>query len=129
MRVIDHARAFFSGLALARMSRGDERLRVAPAWFADHLQTGLDLAGALDGLEATCALAAAGRAREAEGDGAAATDDLTAVARRAGDMASALRFLLACADPAYVYFLECEGAGGAAQGRADRRLAHRPRCS
>ena len=109
MRVIDHARAFFSGLALARMSRGDERLRVAPAWFADHLQTGLDLAGALDGLEATCALAAAGRAREAEGDGAAATDDLTAVARRAGDMASALRFLLACADPAYVYFLEVKG--------------------
>ncbi len=30
MRVMDHARAFFSGLALARMSRGDERLRVAP---------------------------------------------------------------------------------------------------
>jgi ATP-dependent DNA helicase DinG len=109
MRVVDHARAFFSGLALARMSRGDERLRVAREWFADHLQTGLDLAGALDGLQATCALTAAGRPREAGEDGAAVTDDLTAVARRAGEMAADLRFLLACADPAYVYFLEVRG--------------------
>ncbi len=37
------------------------------------------------------------------------SDDLTAVARRAGDMAADLRFLLACADPAYVYFLEVKG--------------------
>ncbi len=109
MRVVDHARAFFSGLALARMSRGDERLRVAQAWFADHLQTGLDLAGALDGLQATCALAAAGRPREAGSDGPAASDDLIAVARRAGELAGDLRFLLACADPAYVYFLEMKG--------------------
>ncbi|MCC6992763.1 MAG: ATP-dependent DNA helicase [Acidobacteria bacterium] len=109
MRVVDHARAFFSGLALARMSRGDERLRVAREWFADHLQTGLDLAGALDGLQATCALAATSRPREAGDDGSAITDDLTAVARRAGELASDLRFLLACADPAYVYFLEVRG--------------------
>ncbi len=109
MRVVDHARAFFSGLALARMSRGDERLRVAPAWFADHLQTGLDLAGALDGLQATCALAATGRDRDAGSDGSAVTDDLTAVARRAGDLAADLRFLLACADPTCVYFLEVKG--------------------
>lgn len=109
MRVVDHARAFFSGLALARMSRGDERLRVAPAWFADHLQPGLDLAGALDGLQATCALAATGRDREPGPDGAAVTDDLTAVARRASDLAVDLRFLLACADPTCVYFLEVKG--------------------
>jgi hypothetical protein len=79
---VDHARAFFSGLALARMSRGDERLRVAREWFAEHLQTGLDLAGALDGLQATCALTAAGRDREAAADDVAVWDDLTAVARR-----------------------------------------------
>ena len=108
MRLVDHARAFFSGLALARMSRGDERLRLAPAWFADHLTPGLDLAGALDGLQTTCALASAGRDRDADAgnDGA---DDLTSVARRAGDLAADLRFLLAAADPAYVYFLEVRG--------------------
>jgi len=109
LRVVDHARAFFSGLALSRMSRGDERLRVAQAWFADHLAPGLDLAGALDGLQATCALAATGRGREAGSDGAAVSDDLTAVARRAGDLAADLRFLLACADPTCVYFLEVKG--------------------
>lgn len=107
MRMLDHSRAFFSGLALARMSRGDERLRVAPAWFVEHLPTGLDLGGALDGLQATCALAAAGREPGAEG--AALTDDLTAVARRAGELAADLRFVLACADPSYVYFLEVKG--------------------
>ncbi|MBL8135728.1 MAG: ATP-dependent DNA helicase [Acidobacteria bacterium] len=108
VRLVDHARAFFSGLAIARMSRGDERLRVAREWFADHLPTGLNLAGALDGLQAACALAATARPREA-GDDGTLTDDLTAVARRAGDLADDLRFLLACADPAYVYFLEVRG--------------------
>ncbi|MEZ5294502.1 MAG: ATP-dependent DNA helicase [Vicinamibacterales bacterium] len=106
MHVVDHSRAFFSALALARMGRGDERLRVAPEWFAEHVHTGLDLAGALDGLQATCALAAA---RGDEPAGGARTDDLSAVGRRAGELAADLRFLLAAADPAYVYFLEMKG--------------------
>ena len=108
MRVVDHARAFFSALALARMSRGDERLRVAPEWFAEHLSAGLDLAGALEGLQATCALAAAARQAGTEGepDG---VDDLQAVARRAVELADDLKFLLAAGDPAYVYFLEVKG--------------------
>src|SRR5690606_19881694 len=109
MRVVDHGRAFFSGLALARMSRGDERLRVAPAWFADHLPVGLELAGALDGLQATCALAASGRRDADDGAGPGAADDLSGVARRAGDLASDLRFVLAAADAAFVYFLEVRG--------------------
>lgn len=108
LHVVDHARAFFSALALARMSRGDERLRLAPEWFAEHLTTGLDLAGALEGLQATCALAAAARASGAEGE-PAGIDDLQAVARRAGELAADLRFLLAAADPACVYFLEVKG--------------------
>lgn len=108
LHVVDHARAFYSALALARMSRGDDRLRLAPDWFAEHLTAGLDLAGALEGLQATCALAAAARQAgvESEPEG---VDDLLALARRAGDLAADLRFLLAAADPAYVYFLEVKG--------------------
>lgn len=108
MHVLDHARAFYSALALARMSRGDERLRVSPEWFADHLTTGLDLAGALDGLQGTCGLAAATAADPEDGE-AGRADDLLSVARRAAELADDLRFLLAASDPAYVYFLEVKG--------------------
>jgi ATP-dependent DNA helicase DinG len=108
LHVVDHARAFYSALALARMSRGDDRLRLAPDWFAEHLDAGLDLAGALEGLQATCALAAAARQAGVEGE-PEGVDDLLALARRAGDLATDLRFLLAAADPAYVYFLEVKG--------------------
>lgn len=107
MHVQDHARAFFSALALARMSRAEERLRVRPEWFAEHVHTGLDLVGALEGLQATAALAAAARGDDEAGR--AAVDDLTAVARRAGELAEALRFLLAANDPDYVFFLEVKG--------------------
>ena len=109
MRVVDHARAFFSALALARMGRGDERLRVAPEWFADHLHTGLDLAGALDGLQAALGLVSTTAAES--GVVARAGDDLATVARRAGDLAAELRFLLAASDAGYVYFLEVRGRG------------------
>lgn len=107
MHVQDHARAFFSALALARMSRAEERLRVRPEWFAEHVHTGLDLVGALEGLQATASLAAA--ARGDDDTSRAAVDDLTSVARRAGELADALRFLLAANDPDYVFFLEVKG--------------------
>ncbi len=109
MRVVDHQRAFFSALALARMSRGDDRLRLTPEWFADHLQTGLDLAGALDGLQAVLALAATTPVEE--GAVTRPGEDLATVARRAGELADELRFLLAASDPGYVYFLEVRGRG------------------
>ena len=51
MRAVDHARAFFSALALARMGRGDDRLRVAPEWFArPSAHRASTSCGALDGL-------------------------------------------------------------------------------
>ncbi|MEP7117739.1 MAG: ATP-dependent DNA helicase, partial [Acidobacteriota bacterium] len=110
MRVVDHGRAFFSALALARMSRGDDRVRLTPEWFAAHLSTGLDLAGALDGLQATLALAAAAPASGGEPAPVVRPgDDLASVARRTGDLASELRFLLAASDSGYVYFLEMRG--------------------
>jgi ATP-dependent DNA helicase DinG len=111
MRVLDHARAFFSALALARAGKSavEERMRITPAWFADHIETGLELGGALDWLEATFALAAAAPRSD---DGLALarpTEDAASIARRAGALARELRFLLAAADPGYVYFLEVRG--------------------
>ena len=107
MRVIDHGRAFFSALALARMGRGDDRMRLAPEWFADHVPTGLDLAGALDGLQAALMLVASAPADP--GEPAPRGDDQTTVARRTGELAAELRFLLAASDAGYVYFLEVRG--------------------
>ena len=107
MRVVDHGRACFSALALARMSRGDDRLRLAPEWFAEHVPAGLDLAGALDGLQAALMLVASAPADP--GAPAPPGDDLATVARRAGELAAELRFLLAASDAGYVYFLEVRG--------------------
>jgi ATP-dependent DNA helicase DinG len=111
MRVLDHARAFFSALALARAGRPgvEDRLRLTPAWFADHLDTGLELGGALDGLEAMFALAAAAPKADGGFTPARPTEDAASIARRAGALARELRFLLAAADPGYVYFLEVRG--------------------
>jgi ATP-dependent DNA helicase DinG len=110
MRVLDHSRAFFSALALARAGRSgvEDRVRLTPEWFADHLDTGLELSGALDGLEAIFALAAAAPRGDETGR-APATEDAASIARRAGDLARELRFLIAANDGAYVYFLEVKG--------------------
>ena len=110
MRVLDHSRAFFSALALARAGRSgvEDRVRLTPEWFADHLDTGLELSGALDGLEAIFALAAAAP-RGGETGPAPAVEDAASIARRAGDLARELRFLIAANDAAYVYFLEVKG--------------------
>ena len=110
MRVLDHSRAFFSALALARVGRSgvEDRVRLTPEWFADHLDTGLELSGALDGLEAIFALAAAAPRGDETGP-APAVEDAASIARRAGDLARELRFLIAANDAAYVYFLEVKG--------------------
>ena len=110
MRVLDHSRAFFSALALARAGRSgvEDRVRLTPEWFADHLDTGLELSGALDGLEAIFALAAAAPRGDETGP-APAAEDAASIARRAGDLARELRFLIAANDAAYVYFLEVKG--------------------
>jgi len=110
MRVLDHSRAFFSGLAIARAARGtgDERLRLNGEWFADHLEAGLTLTGALTGLEAALSLSRGGHAG-AEGEPAA--EDARALAQRAAEVRQQLEFVMAAADPAYVFFLETRGRG------------------
>jgi ATP-dependent DNA helicase DinG len=68
----------------------------------DRFEAGMMLASALDGLEATIALAS----RSLEPDEAAA-----AIQRRAGELRGDLRLLMRADDPEYVYFLETRGRG------------------
>ena len=76
------------------------------------------LAGALEGLEATLALAAkgtggAGGVDGASGDerGSEAAEALSALQRRAGELRSDLRFLMRASDTDFVYYLEVRGKG------------------
>jgi ATP-dependent DNA helicase DinG len=116
-RVGDRARIFFSGLSLARPSGGAEtRARYTPESIADHVEDGMMLAGALEGLEATLALAA-----KASGDGAPredVSDDLASLLRRAGELRNDLRFLLRADDPDFVYYVESHGRSVLASQRA-----------
>ncbi|MGQ0735722.1 MAG: ATP-dependent DNA helicase [Acidobacteriota bacterium] len=106
-RVADHARQFFHGLAMARRDygrTGDERLRLQPDGLGDSATDAAALTTALDGLEAHMGLS-----REGTSDGPDDTDDRLALARRAGELSTEVRFLIAAADPAFVYFLEFRG--------------------
>jgi ATP-dependent DNA helicase DinG len=108
-RVGDHGRAFFGNLAMARRMRGrsgEDRLRVNADWFGDIIGDGLALCTALDGLEAVMALAGGASRSGEEGN-----EDALTFARRAGEVRDQIKFLLAAADPAYVYFLETRGRG------------------
>jgi ATP-dependent DNA helicase DinG len=115
-RVADHSRMFFSGLALARaIHRGasqESRARYTAESLADHVEDGMALTGALEGLEATVALAqTAGAAHPPGGGLEASSEGLSALQRRAGEVRSDLRFLMRAADPDFVYFVETRGRG------------------
>ena len=129
MRVLDHSRAFFSALALARAGRSgvEDRVRLTPEWFADHLDTGLELSGALDGLEAIFALAAA--APRGDDGRPAAGRRGRRVDRRGGPATwpASCASCIAAADAGYVYFLEVKGRTRAACGR--RRSTSRGSCA
>jgi ATP-dependent DNA helicase DinG len=103
--VSEHAQVFFSGLSLARaLTSAESRARYGPDAMADHIDEGLSLIGALDGLEATLALSASGL-------DAAASDheSIATLQRRAGEIRNDLRFLLRADDADFVYFLENRG--------------------
>lgn len=117
MRVADHARAFFAGLTLDAGSPGqggaEAKARYTSESMSEHFQEGTGLAGSLDGLQASATFAARppdlseGGAEGAPGDG-----DLASIARRAGDLARDLKFLVRANDADFVYFLETRGRGG-----------------
>jgi ATP-dependent DNA helicase DinG len=74
-----------------------------------HLEDGMMLAGALEGLDATVALARSG---DADPDGAGRDESLAAIQRRAGELRSDLRFLLRADDADFVYYVETRGRAG-----------------
>src|SRR6185436_795543 len=58
-RVADRSRIFFSGLTTERtLKNGEGRARYSSESMQEHFENGMMLAGALEGLEATLALAA-----------------------------------------------------------------------
>jgi ATP-dependent DNA helicase DinG len=117
-RVSDRSRRFFSGLEMARASGGastsESRHRYVAESIAEHFEDGMMLAGALEGLEATIALAQAPTpaGEPASGDVAVdMSDALSSLQRRAAELRDDLRFLMRAADTDFVYFLEVRGRG------------------
>ena len=128
-RVSDRARIFFSGLSLARpFSGGESRARYTAESIAGHVEDGMMLVGALEGLEATLALAGRrgndldGPAEAGPHDGSGPhvygaglpvrediADDVASLQRRAGELRNDLRFLLRADDQDFVYYAETRG--------------------
>ena len=131
-RVADHSRMFFSGLALARalhpVGGQESRARYTAESLEDHFEDGMALAGALEGLEATVALAQSAKAPEADptvaGGLQASGEALSSLQRRATEVRNDLRFLMRAADPDFVYFVETRGQGRSAN--ADRQASTGP---
>jgi ATP-dependent DNA helicase DinG len=145
-RVADRSRMFFTGLALpfdyrsgdpeqrrgvARVVHGgsagqNSRARYTAEGLEEHFEEGMALAGALEGLEATLALAqqpagAPDTNDPVAGGGQASgnsNEAVVALQRRAGELRTDLRFLMRAADPDFVYYIETRGRGRSAN--ADR---------
>ena len=109
-RVTDHSRRFFDEIGVARSLNGvstEARIRYTAATLAEPLESGLALAGALQGVEAALALAQQSTSTpDPELSAQAET-----LARRAGELHNDLRVLLRGDDPDLVYALEIRGRG------------------
>ena len=92
-----HVQAFLD--ALRGLVRDGDRIRVDAEQLAPAAPPAADLIRSLSVLE--------GRLAEPAGAG----EEITALARRAGEVAEQIRFLLDAADAAFVYFLERRGSG------------------
>jgi ATP-dependent DNA helicase DinG len=121
-RLRDHAKAFFTELAFAHRGDGrmksEERVRATEESLGHTRDAAAHLTGALDLLEATLALIRPARPQSGtidpdavEADVADAREGVQALARRAGELRTELRFLLRSGDDAYVYFVEFRGRG------------------
>jgi ATP-dependent DNA helicase DinG len=98
--------------------RNDERVRATDASLRGTHDAAAHLTSALDVVESTLALlrqpgAGAGdRGHEAdEADEGGRAEEIRALARRAGELRTELRFLLRADDAEYVYFVEFRGRG------------------
>ena len=80
----------------------ESRARYTAEAMGDHFEHGMMLAGAIEGLESSLALA------PRPPDGSEAMD---ALQRRAGELRTDPRFLMRATEPEFVYFLEVRGRG------------------
>ncbi len=98
----------------------EARARYTSESMAEHFEDGMMLAGAIEGLEATLALAStAARGLDATGADTSAggagggtipgIEAIEALRRRAGELRTDLRFLMRASDPDFVYFLDVRG--------------------
>ncbi len=119
-RVAERSRMFFSGLSTERALKTNEaRARYSAEAMQEHFEDGMMLAGALEGLEATLALAA----RQSSNDSNDRNDpnasnvptdpneSAASLQRRAGELRAELRFLMRADDPEFVYYVETRGRG------------------
>ena len=109
-RLAEHSRRFFDEIGVARSLNGvstEARIRYTAATIAEPLESGLALAGALQGVEAALALA---QQTTATPDPEVSAQAET-MARRAGELHDDLRVVLRGDDPDLVYALETRGRG------------------
>jgi ATP-dependent DNA helicase DinG len=115
-RLRDRARAFFSELAVAHRTggalRSEERVRASESTLGETRHALAALTGALDIIEATFALMRRSADGAADERGPADAEEIAAaLARRAGEIRTELRFLTKAGDPEFVYFVEFRGKG------------------
>jgi ATP-dependent DNA helicase DinG len=122
-RVRDHAKAFFTEVAFAHRGDGrmksEERVRATDESLGHTRDAAAHLTGALDALEATLQLITQVRGKPdsthqgdaAETDPEDTREDVQALARRASELRTELRFLLRGEGEEYVYFVEFRGRG------------------
>jgi ATP-dependent DNA helicase DinG len=119
----DHARAFFTELTFAHRNddrpRGEERVRATQASLSRASDASAGLTGAIDRLEQMLVglkrdapdRTTPDRLQSDDTDSGAASEQIAALARRAGEVRTELRFLMRASEPEYVYFVEFRGRG------------------
>jgi len=124
-RVADRSRIFFSGLSTERALKTNEtRARYTAEAMQEHFEDGMMLAGAIEGLEATLALAGAPKGGPSGSNDKNGSNDsnvsnvsndpnelAASLQRRASELRSDLRFLMRAGDPEFVYYVEARGRG------------------
>jgi ATP-dependent DNA helicase DinG len=108
-RIADRSRIFFSGLLLS--PRKEDRVRYTAESISEFFPDGMMLVGALDGLEATFALALKPASAATTGESIDTSEEAETLMRRAGEIRDDLKFLLRASDPDFVYYLEMRGRG------------------
>jgi ATP-dependent DNA helicase DinG len=109
-RVAEHARTFFTGVAMARVA--ETRARYTAESIAGHFEDGMLLAGALEALESSLGLPGVvgpDGAGGAQASGGEPGESVATLIRRVGELKTSLRFLMRASDEDFVYFIESRG--------------------